>query len=103
MENSTKNMAEHQRDELMKKIEIALGRQERFRAQQRKNNQFVPQPILVTAWLNKKRWLNDIVLEGEDEKPEVKSRKCDYPGCTDDVHGPSFKQCAQHLYMAVQR
>ena len=99
--SATKAMSELQRDDFMKVIESALQKQTLFRAQQRKSQQFVAQPVLVSRWINAKRWKNDVILEGEEEKPTKILGKCNYPGCTDFVHGPKYKQCGQHLGMRL--
>ena len=90
----TKGKAEHQRDLLMKQIGEAIERQGEFRRQERASGEFVPQPILISAFLNKKRYLDPIDVEAE--KPVTKLGKC--WKCDRPVHGPAFKGCWEHLY-----
>lgn len=72
---ATKAMSGHQRDALMKTIENAIQKQTAFRGQQRAAKEFVPQPILISAFINKKRFKNDVVLQNEKE-PEKKTGLC---------------------------
>lgn len=91
----SKAKAEHQRDALMKQIESAIQSQKEFRRQQRASETFVPQPVLISVFLNKKRYLDEVVLESQKEKPVTTLGKC--WKCDNPVHGPSFRGCFQHL------
>ena len=81
--SATKSMSELQRDDFMKVIESALQKQTLFRAQQRKSQQRVPQPVLVSRWINAKRWKNDVILEGEEDTTKTVTGKC---GCGKDIN-----------------
>ncbi len=86
---ATKAMPEHQRDFLMKEVETAIEKQKSFRGEQRASKQFVPNPVGISVFINKKRWKNDVVLQGEKSAPKSTGLcKC---GAGIDV-GPS-KQC----------
>jgi len=66
----TKNSPEHRRDVLMKKVESAMGKQTAFRGQERAAGEFVPQPIVMSRWMNEKRFDREIVLQGDKSKPK---------------------------------
>jgi len=72
---ATKSMPDHQRDGLMKLIETAIQKQTVFRGEQRASKEFVPNPVGISVFLNKKRWKNEIVLQNEPE-PEKKTGLC---------------------------
>ena len=97
---ATKSMVEHQRDALMKEIESAIHTQKEFRRQQRASEQFVPQPVMISVFINKKRWKDDVIIEDKKEVKKLNQRICDHPECNNEVMGPLFKKCALHHSLA---
>lgn len=92
----TKAKVEHQRDALMKQIEVAIEGQREFRRQERAAGEHPAQPILISVFLNKKRFLDEVVLNGEKEKPVAEKRYCADPECEEEVVVRGYKLCFLH-------
>ena len=76
-------------EDLYKKCILAMEAQSRFRKAERSANENVPQPIVLTRWLNNGYWGLDIGSHSE-LKQKVDSRKCK---CGREVIGPKFNKC----------
>jgi len=98
----TKAKAEHQRDALMKQIESAINNQRELRRRDRASGSFVPQPILISVFLNKKRFMDEIEVT-EDSKQVADKRFCNHPGCSEEVAGPQFGKCFLHYSLMLQQ
>jgi len=80
-------------EDLYKKCILAMEAQSRFRKAERAANENVPQPIILTRWLNNGYWGLDIGSHSE-LKSKVAASKC---RCGCEVHGPGFTVCTEHL------
>jgi hypothetical protein len=76
----------------LKACELAIQAQAIFRRKERQGNNFVPQPVGLSVWLNEERWT--MMLE-EEHKEETKARIC---ACGAETHGPKFPQCIDCMY-----
>jgi hypothetical protein len=99
----TKNKPEHQRDELMKVIREAIYKQTLFRKQQKAAGESIPQPVMMSVFINKRRWEREVVLEGEEIKEEKQTHICSHKDCDNEVMGPSFNLCTKHYGLATMQ
>ena len=76
----------------LKTVELAIQAQARARRKEREQGRKPAQPKMISAWLNAGRWSLEIASDEPREKREL--GKCH---CGQEVHGPSFDKCTEHL------
>ena len=87
-------------EDLVKKITLALEAQKRYRRFAENNGEFVPPWKHPSTWLNQECWLDEIPSTQQIVEKK-KLATCSIAGCTNEIHGPKFKTCAEHIEPTV--
>ena len=89
----TKKMSDEERLELLNKIKLAIVAQTRFRRDQRLAGDQEAQPVMLSRYLNEKRYDNPIASHAEIKEKKQEQRFCE---CGKLVH-PGHIKCEYHL------
>lgn len=91
----SKSWSPETRCNTLQDIEFSIQAQARFRREERKAGDFVPQPRAVAVWIRAKAWLDEIESTAEMKiKQQQNETKCT---CGNPTMGAMFKTCQDCL------
>ena len=82
-------------DNELRIIFVAIQQQRKMWERQSRIEKVVGIPNL-SSWYNAGRWDDDITSDNP-ERPVTQLKTCTVEGCNNDVHGPAYDKCCDHL------
>lgn len=77
-------------------IMLAVDVQKRYRQEAEAAGEFLPPWKHPSTWLNQECWLDEVPSVAA-LKERQKLAQCSVSGCMNEIHGPSFRVCAEHV------